>query len=195
MAKSKHMTLPRLWTRLAVFSAVALPPICANAVADAPLGLAALVLLAGSLVMLFFVILSGVNSTTPLDKTYFLRADTRDITGARDTTQWTYFFICGLENQDCGVAHAAPPFGYAWGANPSNAPAALVGSHGGETTSRKFFYLWRFGWVFIIITLFFEIIAFFSGFLACCGRLGSAIAYFVAVIALLFHSVGVSLMT
>ncbi|KAM4065290.1 SUR7/PalI family protein [Hirsutella rhossiliensis] len=162
---------------------------------NASLGLGALALLAGSLVMLFFVILSGVTDTTPLDKTYFLRADTKGITGARDTTQWTYFYMCGLDNQDCGMAHAAPPLGYAWGANADNAPAALVGSHGGETTSFKFFYLWRFGWVFLIMTLFFEIMAFFTSFLACCGRLGSAIAFFVATIALLCSAVGVSLMT
>lgn len=145
--------------------------------------------------MLFFVILSGVTNTTPLGSTYFLRADTKGITGARDTTQWTYFYMCGLDNTDCGKAHAAPPFGYAWSANPQSAPDALIGSHGGETTSSKFFYLWRFGWVFIIITLFFEVMAFFSSFLACCGRLGSAIAYFVASIALLCYAVGVSLMT
>lgn len=162
---------------------------------NAPLGLGALVLLAGSLVMLFFVILSGVTETTPLNQTYFLRADTKGISGARDTTQWTYFYMCGLDNQDCGMPHAAPPFGYAWNANADNAPAALIGSHGGETTSSKFFYLWRFGWVFLIITLFFEIVAFFSGFLACCGRLGSALASFVAGIALICYAVGVSLMT
>ncbi|KJZ74828.1 hypothetical protein HIM_05737 [Hirsutella minnesotensis 3608] len=162
---------------------------------NASIGFVGLTLLAGSLVMLFFVILSGVTGTTPLDKTYFLRADTRGISGARDTTQWTYFYMCGLDNEDCGPAHAAPPFGYAWDANASNAPDALIGSHGGETTSFKFFYMWRFGWVFLIITLFFEIMAFFSGFLACCGRLGAAISFLVSGLALVCYSVGVSLMT
>ena len=50
---------------------------------DAPLGLAALILLAASLLFLWFVILAGVSDVTPLKHTYFLQADTDGITGAR----------------------------------------------------------------------------------------------------------------
>lgn len=144
--------------------------------------------------MLWFVILSGVTNSTPLNRTYFLRADTSGITGARPVTQWTFFRLCGLGNTDCR-SFADPPIGKAWSSNPTGAPASLVGNHGGGTTSFHYFYMWRFGWAFYIITLFFETLAFFAGFLGCCGRLGAAISGVMALIALFFNTIAVSLMT
>ncbi|KAF3069126.1 Protein SUR7 [Daldinia childiae] len=154
-----------------------------------------LIFLGGSLVMLFFVILSAVTDTSPLRQTYFLSAQTGGITGARSVTQWTYFYICGEGNIDCSGAWPAPPLGWAWSANPANAPSSLIGAHGGDTTSSYFFYMWRFGWVFFLIALVFSVLAFFAGFVACCGRLGSAIAGLGALVALFFHTIAVSLMT
>ncbi|KAI1204881.1 SUR7/PalI family-domain-containing protein [Annulohypoxylon truncatum] len=154
-----------------------------------------LIFLAGSLVMLFFVILSAVTNTSPLKDTFFLRADTSGITGARSVTQWAYFYICGDGNTDCGRATPAAPLGWAWSGDPSSAPASVVGSHGGHTTSFYFYYMWRFGWVFYLIALVFSVLAFFAGFVACCGRLGSAIAGIVALTALFFHTIAVSMMT
>lgn len=55
--------------------------------------------------------------------------------------------------------------------------------------------MWRFGTVMYLITLFFETAAFFTSFLACCGRLGSAVTGLVAGVALFFGSVAVALMT
>ncbi|KAI1404728.1 SUR7/PalI family-domain-containing protein [Hypoxylon fuscum] len=154
-----------------------------------------LIFLAGSLVMLFFVILSAVTNTSPLNQTYFLSAETRGITGARSVTQWAYFYICGEGNVDCSGAWPAPPLGWAWSANPSGAPSELIGTHGGDTTSMYYYYMWRFGWVFYLIALVFSVVAFFAGFVACCGRLGSAIAGLAALVALFFHTIAVSLMT
>lgn len=162
----------------------------------ANLGLIAILFLAGSLVMLLFVILSGLSPNPPLNNTYFLEASTLGISGARSVSRWTYFYICGAGNTDCGPAQAALPFGAAWDGEPANAPPEeLVGGHGGATTSFYYFYMWRFGWVFYLITLFFEVLAFFAGFVACCGRLGSAIAGLVALGALFFSTIAVSLMT
>jgi len=146
-------------------------------------------------VLLWFVILSGVANTTPLNKTYFLRADTSGITGARPISQWTYFYVCGENNLNCGSASPDLPLGKAWGSNPSNAPPELVGNHGSNTTSTKFFYMWRFGWVFYLLALFFSTITFFTGFVACCGRLGAAISGLLSIISLFVFTVGVSLMT
>lgn len=154
-----------------------------------------LVFLGGAIVMMFFVILAGVRNISPLDDTYFLRADTSDITGARPTTQWTYFYVCRPGNVDCGGAWPDPPVGWAWDANPSNAPAGLAGPHGGNTTSKYYFYLWRFGWVFYLIGFFFTVVGFFTGFLACLGRLGAALSGLTALTALFFYSLAASLMT
>ncbi|KAK4162503.1 SUR7/PalI family-domain-containing protein [Cladorrhinum sp. PSN259] len=157
--------------------------------------LGALIFLAGSLILLWFVILSGITRTSPLRQTYFLRADTSGITGARDISQWTFFKVCGLNNLDCGPARPGLPLGDAWASDASGVPAELIGSHGGHTTSTTYWYMWRFGWVFFLIALFFETVAFFAGFLACVSRLGAAISGFLGVVSLLFLSVAVSLMT
>jgi hypothetical protein len=149
--------------------------------------------MAVSLLFLFFIILPGVADSTPLNKTYFLRADTSGIDGARDISQWTYFFICGDDNDNCGKAHPALPFGAAWNEDASNVPEGLAGSHDG--TSNHFYLLSRFSWVFIILSLFFGVISFLTGFLACCGRLGSALAFAVGLLALLCHSVASALTT
>jgi hypothetical protein len=156
-----------------------------------------LLFLAGSTVLLFFVILSGVEHTSPLRQTHFLSADTSGISGARDVSQWTFFRICGLGNTDCSHSWPDPPVGWAWSANPTgpNLPTKLIGSHGGNTTSYYYFYMWRFGWVFYLIALFFTVAAFFTGFIACCGRLGAAIAALMSSVALFFLTIAASLMT
>lgn len=162
---------------------------------DAPLGIVGIILLSASLLFLWFVILSGVTSHTPLDKIYFLRADTSGITGARPVTQWTYFFFCGRDNNDCGRPRPAPAFGKAWDSRAQNVPAGLPGSHGGHTTSFHYYYMWRFGWVFFLITLTFETFAWFASFLSCLGRLGSAVASLLSLISLGFLSLAAALMT
>ena len=92
------------------------------------MGIASQILLAGSIVLMFFVILSGLTNTIPLRDTYFLRADTSSIPGAeRDVSQWTYFYICGEGNADCGSPVPALPFGAAWVGGSEGAPAGLIG--------------------------------------------------------------------
>ncbi|KAI0397661.1 SUR7/PalI family-domain-containing protein [Xylariaceae sp. FL0594] len=156
-----------------------------------------LIFLAGSIVLMFFVVLAGVTDTSPLRQTYFLSADTSSISGARAVSQWTFFHICGRLNVDCSRAWPDPPVGWAWSGRPTgtNLPERLIGSQGGHTTSSYYFYMWRFGWVFYLIALFFSVVAFFTGFVACCGRLGSAIAGLTTSVALFFLSIAASLMT
>jgi hypothetical protein len=86
------------------------------------------VLIATSIVLIFFVVLSGVKNTSPLNKTYFLQADTSSIAGSgRPLSQWTYFYVCGANNQDCGNPVPALPIGYAWVGGDAGVPPALVG--------------------------------------------------------------------
>ena len=92
------------------------------------MGIASQILIAGSIVLMFFVVLSGVSYTTPLKSTYFLRADTSGLPGTtRAVSQWTYFYICGEGNQDCGTPVPALPFGYAWRGDNAGVPAGLTG--------------------------------------------------------------------
>ena len=164
-------------------------------VRNAILAPVSLVLMAGAIVMMIFVILSGVRDVKPLNETYFLRADTHDITGARSVTQWTYLYMCGPGNERCSGAWPDPPVGWAWAADARGAPPGLVGDKGGHTTSSYYFYMWRFGWVFYLIGFFFAVVGFFAGFLACLGRLGAALAGLTGITALFFTSLAASLMT
>lgn len=92
------------------------------------MGIASLILNAGAIVLLFFVVLAGLKSTIPLRDTYFLRADTSSFAGTtRAVSQWTYFYVCGEGNTECGAAVPALPFGAAWRGDNAGVPEALVG--------------------------------------------------------------------
>lgn len=92
------------------------------------MGIASLILIAGSLLLLFLVVLSGVKDHSPLNKVYFLSADTSSIAGSgRSVSQWTYFYVCGDNNADCGKPVPALPLGYAWVGGSAGAPSELVG--------------------------------------------------------------------
>ncbi|RDA89185.1 hypothetical protein CP532_0518 [Ophiocordyceps camponoti-leonardi (nom. inval.)] len=149
-------------------------------------------LLAG--ILLWFIILSGVTRGTPLKHTYFLRADTSNITGARDITQWAYFRICGDRNHDCH-AHGAQSFGRAWAPHAENVPPALMGKWDDHTSSFHYFMMWRFGWVFLIFTFFFLHVALFSALIACCGRRGSIFTLLMCIITWFWYTLAVSIIT
>lgn len=92
------------------------------------MGVGSLILIAASIMFMFFVVLSGVTNSVPLSNTWFLQADTSTIPGAhRSTSQWTFWFVCGANNRDCGAPVPALPIGYAWVDGSAGAPEALVG--------------------------------------------------------------------
>lgn len=152
------------------------------------------ILLSAALLFMFFIVLSGVTDTAPLRQTYFLRADTSGIAGARDITQWTFFYVCGLGNRDCGKPVPALPFGYAWSSGGEGAPNSLRGSHAKNTTSTHFYYLWRFGWVFFLMGMTLAALGFISGCLYCV-RILNKITGLLLTFALFWYSLGVTMMT
>ena len=146
--------------------------------------------------MLWFVILSGVRDHTPLNKIWFLQADTSGVRGAtHDFSQWTYFHICGRHNEDCDQAKAALPFGYAWyDGDGQGAPSALTGNHGHGTTARYYYYMWRFGWVFYFLAFIFANFAVLTGLLSCL-RLVSATTGLLTLVATFWLTLAACLMT
>jgi hypothetical protein len=165
-----------------------------TSLAGGGLGLISWILLGGGLTMMFFVVLSGVKDVSPLNKIYFMQADLSSVPDARPLTQWTYFYICGEKNTNCGDPVPALPFGYAWVANTQNVPTQLVGKHGKGTTSAYYYYMWRFGWVFLLVALVFGSIAVISGLLSF-TRIGSGISGLVVFAASGFQTLGAVLMT
>ncbi|KAK5114257.1 hypothetical protein LTR85_010322 [Meristemomyces frigidus] len=167
------------------------------AIARPILGLISMILLAGGIVLTFFIVLSGAHIyKTPVNLVYFLQADTAGISGGNsqlhNPARWTYFSICGADgshNANCGPVHAAQSFNPAHNfGTQTGVPSAFIGTS-------KWFYLSRFAWVFYIIALFFAVIAFFLSIFALCARLGSYLTGLTTGFALFFQTLAAALMT
>jgi hypothetical protein len=158
------------------------------------LGLLSLILLAGGVLLQFFVILAGTSDHKPLNLVYFLQTTTNGIPGARNPSRWTPFYICGVvdgHNGNCGKPVPALPFNPPGRSNFDTAtgvPDDFLGTH-------KYFYLSRFAFVFFIISLFFSVIALFTSLLALCTRLGAYMSSFNTFVALFFQLLAAALMT
>ncbi|PVH72803.1 hypothetical protein DL98DRAFT_520319 [Cadophora sp. DSE1049] len=160
------------------------------------LGIASLVLIGGALVLMFFVVLSGVKDTTPLNKSWFLRADTSSFPGSgRAESYWTFWKVCATGGGQCGSTVPALPFGYAWVGGTEGVPAGLTGPRGKGTTSTYYYYLWRFGWVFYLMSITLTSFTFLFSLLAPCSRLASGFCGFLLAFSLFWFSLAASLMT
>lgn len=68
-------------------------------------------------------------------------------------------------------------------------------AHYKGTTSTYYYYMWRFGWVFYLLGLFFDVLAFFTSLLAPCSRLASGFSGTMLAVALFWFTLAASLMT
>lgn len=159
------------------------------------LGLTAILLLAGGIVMQFLVILSGLEMS-PLNQVYFLQADTTGVTGGNDQLQnparWTYLAICGVtngKNSMCSSTRPALPFDPVRNFGTTNGlPQTFDNTH-------YYYYLSRFAWVFYLIALFFAVVAFLLSVFALCARLGAYLTGFTSLLSVFFQGLCASLMT
>jgi len=165
------------------------------AIARPLLGLTAIVLLAGGIVMQFLVILSGLNHS-PLNQIYFLQADTGAISNGnanfRNPARWTYLDICGVadgKNVDCTSTTAALPFDVPRNFGTTDGvPQTFIGTN-------YYYYLSRFAWVFYLIALFFAVVAFLLSVFALFARLGAYLTGFTSMLAVFFQALAAALMT
>jgi len=159
------------------------------------LGLLALLLLAGGIVMEFLVILSGLTDS-PENKIFFLQASTTGIPSTspnyRNPARWTFLSLCGVsgdDNANCGGTTAILTF------DPVKNFGTTTGVPAPLLNASHYYYLSRFAWVFYLIAVFFAVIAFFFGVLAPCTRLGSYLGSTTTFVALFFQALAASLMT
>ncbi|KKY25236.1 putative cortical patch protein [Diplodia seriata] len=138
------------------------------------LSFAALILLAGGIVLQFLVILSGGISGTPENQIYFLEASTDDSNG---------------HNANCGAVVPALPF------DPPRNFGTSTGVPDQFTGTHHYYYLSRFMFAFYLIALFFAAIALLTGLLALCSRLGGYLSGFNTFVALFFQTITAALMT
>jgi len=161
------------------------------------LALIPLILVAGAIVLLFFVVLAGITDTTPLNDTYFLSVDRSTLTGSQKGTgdeYWTLWQTCTTDangNEVCPKAAAAYPFNlgdYVSGNGTSSVYEFL-------NRSGFYYYTTRFEFAFYLIALTFTVLTFFASLLALCSRLGGAISALFCGLALVFLLTAASLMT
>lgn len=156
------------------------------------MGLVSLILLGAGLLFQFFVILSGVANSTPLNKTYFIQVDTAGTSAAQNPLRWTFFYLCGEQNglnANCGHPVPARPFDPPRNfGSDQGVPQSFIGTN-------HYYYLSRFMFAFYLIALFFAAIAFLTGILALCTRLGSYLSGLTVAVAAFFQALAAALMT
>lgn len=156
-----------------------------------------LLVTAGGCVMMFMVLLGGTRDSAPLNKIYFLWADTSNIPGAPATAEWTLWNVCdsinagaGGRTTNCGSVRAANPF------VPQQNFGTTDGVPGDFLSDRRtYYYLSRFAFAFYLISLFFMLCSLLTGILALCSRLGSALSAVASAWALFCTITCASLMT
>lgn len=133
--------------------------------------------------MLFFCLLGGVTDHNPLNRVFFLQADTSNIPGAPPLTHFTMNNACdqrGGVNFACRGRKAASPM----------LPQQFFGTSTGVPQPflrdpNKYYYLSRFTYAFYIITIFFVLLALLLNFLAIVSTLATLVAAIMTGVALL----------
>ncbi|KAF8450099.1 SUR7/PalI family-domain-containing protein [Terfezia claveryi] len=150
---------------------------------SSPLALLPLLFLSGAVIMLFFCLLGGVTDHNPLNRVFFLKADTSNIPGAPPLTHFTMNNACdqrGGVNFACRGRKAASPM----------LPQQFFGTSTGVPQPflrhpNKYYYLSRFTYAFYIITIFFVLLALLLNFLAIVSTLATLVAAIMTGVALL----------
>ncbi|RMZ80064.1 hypothetical protein DV737_g3130, partial [Chaetothyriales sp. CBS 132003] len=161
-------------------------------------GLVSLVLLAGGIIFMFFILLAGAVDSYPVNRFYFLQADTSNIPNAPSVSRWTYWNVCGKDGSRtvCGSEHFErvhpafpldPPSHREFNTHV-NVPASFIGTS-------YYFYMTRFMFAFMLMALFFAVLAFLLSVLAIFTRLGAYVSGFFATLAFIFQTLQASLMT
>ncbi|CAL5872717.1 uncharacterized protein PFLUO_LOCUS6984 [Penicillium psychrofluorescens] len=157
------------------------------------MGFLGLFFMAGAVLLIFLTLLGGARNTDPLNRIYFLEANTGNIPGAPPVSRWTFWALCSVKNglNDCGSSHPDFPLDPPSHRNFNttvNVPHEFIGTN-------HYFLTSRFMFPFIIIGLFFAVLALFTGLLALCTRIGSYISGLLAWLALTFQAITTCLMT
>ncbi|KAI3405141.1 FMP45 [Candida oxycetoniae] len=150
--------------------------------------------LLGSALLLILTIINGAGTSSVLGKFYWSETDTSGLSGAPgDRTRWTFYRTCQVENghnANCGSSKAAYP--YSPRDNFGDSPDLPSSFRDNRDT---YYYLSRCGWAFILIGLFFVVVALFSIPLNFCFVIGGTISTISTSLSLLFTITAACLIT
>lgn len=155
-----------------------------------------LVALLGAGLLLFFNILCGSTTATPINKWYWLEAGTESIPGAHPVTRWTSYNSCGVSNGhnvDCTDSSPAYPMSPASNFDTTEGVPEGLQSRKGTT-----YYLSKTGWAFLLIGLLFTLLALIPNLFSVClpsMRLLTGTLEVFTILALLFIALSASLLT
>lgn len=142
-----------------------------------------LVLLAGSTLLLVFLVLSGSTNHFPFNRFYWVRGDTSAISNAYTQSAWTFWGVC--DYNDFGSCQTGPayPISPVDNFNTSNdVPSDFVDSRD------TYYYLSRFAFAFFLLALAFSGFALLISVLGFCFTVIDKVLVFLVVVALFFVS-------
>lgn len=150
-------------------------------------------LLAGTTLLLILVVMSGSTDSFPINRFYWVQADTSNIPNAPSTSRWTFWGVCELGrdgNNNCPSLGPAYPFSPVdnFGSN-SNVPSSFVDSRD------TYYYLSRFAFALILIALVFTGVSFICSIFAYCWKSARHVMVLFVTLALLLDAAGVSCQT
>ena len=160
--------------------------------------LASLILVAGGVLLMLFITLAGAVDGSPVNRWYFLEADTGNIPNAPAVSRWTYWNVCGVQGARtvCGDRHyenVHPMFPF----NPPGKKTFRTDVNIPQNFLNTSYYklMTEFMFAFMLIALFFAVCALFTGLLALCTRIGAYLSGLLTMIAAFFQAIQVALMT
>lgn len=154
-----------------------------------------LLLTAGAIVLILLTLLAGTIDSRATNQIYFLQADTSSIPNAPLTSRWTFWNLCaGGSSSAVDLCSRVTP------AYPLDPPSNRnFGTSEGVPEpfidTRKFFYMTRFMFAFVLIGIFFAFCSLLTGLLALCTRIGAYISGFLNMISFFFQTLAAVLMT
>lgn len=144
----------------------------------------AAILLAGTTLMLLFIVFSGAIKEYPFNHFYWVQADTSSIPDAGgDFTRWTFWGLCYPDTYSQGAVNNCPNLG-------PDVPISPFDNFGNSTalpqdfiTNRDtYYYLSRFTFPFLLISLIFTGVSFVGSVIAPCWlAMKQVITFFVCL--------------
>lgn len=152
-----------------------------------------IVFLAGTTLLLLFIVMSGSINSFPINSFYWLQADTSSISGAPALSRWTFWGLATVSDNNRSVSHQLSP---AYPLSPvdnfgttENVPQDFIDNR------NTYYYLSRFAFVFYWIALAFVGISFLLAFFVGCSySIIKIIGWFISL-GLLFGAGAAAFMT
>ncbi|WPK27081.1 hypothetical protein PUMCH_004453 [Australozyma saopauloensis] len=140
-----------------------------------------LVLLAGTTLLLVFILLSGSTDHFPFNTFYSVRANTSAIQGAFQESAWTFWGVCDYLNwQDCKVGPAYPISPVDNFNTSEGVPTSFINNRD------TYYYLSRFAFAFLLVGLGFTAFALLVDMLGLCFTVIDKVVIVLVTIALFF---------